>query len=236
MKNYLISQLKANNIDFTEDKVNKLIQFHDMLMQKNQVLNLTRITDDKEAVDKHYIDSLSIIPYLLPNTTDLNLADIGTGAGFPGIPLAIFCKFKKICLVDSLKKRIEFLQEVKTKLDLKNICLVHARAEDLAHDTFYRESFDIVTARAVASLPILLEYLIPLLKVNGQCLCLKAECQEELSQSANALKILGSSIASVENIKLQNTDYLRTLIIINKNKHTSNKYPRKAGTPKKFPL
>ena len=197
-------------------------------------MNLTAITEPNEIILKHFIDSLTILNEINNNS---KVVDVGTGAGFPGIPLSIANESLKITLVDSLNKRLIFLQEVIDKLELKNIEIVHSRAEDFGQNKKYRESFDIATSRAVANLSTLSEYLIPLVKINGKCICMKAsDVEEEINQAKNAINVLGGTIEKIEEFKLPESDIGRTIIIINKQKQTPNKYPRKAGTPSKEPI
>ena len=165
------------------------------------------------------------------------LVDVGTGAGFPGIPLSIMNSTLKITLVDSLNKRLIFLQEVVKKLKLKNIEIIHARAEELGQNKKYREKFDIATSRAVANLSTLSEYLIPLVKIDGKVISMKAgEAQNEINEARKAIKILGGTIEKIEEFNLPQTDIERTIIVIEKKEKTPNKYPRKAGTPSKEPI
>ena len=164
------------DIKFTEEQLNQFYEYMNLLLEWNEKINLTAITDPNEVILKHFIDSLTINKYIKENST---LADVGTGAGFPGIPLKILRPDLKITLVDSLNKRINFLNEVINKLNLVNIETVHSRIEDFGKDKKYRESFDFVTARAVANLAVLSEYLLPIAKVGGQCVCMKGSSVEE---------------------------------------------------------
>lgn len=222
------------DIKFTEEQVNQFYKYMNLLLEWNEKINLTAITDPNEVILKHFIDSLTINKYIKENST---LADVGTGAGFPGIPLKILRPDLKITLVDSLNKRINFLNEVINKLNLVNIETVHSRIEDFGKDKKYRESFDFVTARAVANLAVLSEYLLPIAKVGGQCVCMKgSSVEEELSNGKNAIKVLGGKIKIIDEFVLPDSDMSRNVIIIDKIKNTPNKYPRKAGIPVKEPL
>ena len=197
-------------------------------------MNLTAITEPEEIILKHFIDSITILKNI---ENDSKVVDVGTGAGFPGIPLSIMNPTLKITLVDSLNKRLIFLQEVINKLKLQNVEVVHARAEEFGQNKKYRESFDISTSRAVANLSTLSEYLIPLVKVNGKVISMKAaEAQEEINEAKKAIEILGGKIEKIEEFNLPQSDIGRTVIIIEKEKQTPNKYPRKAGTPSKEPI
>ena len=222
------------DIKFTEEQLNQFYEYMNLLLEWNEKINLTAITDPNEVILKHFIDSLTINKYIKENST---LADVGTGAGFPGIPLKILRPDLKITLVDSLNKRINFLNEVINKLNLVNIETVHSRIEDFGKDKKYRESFDFVTARAVANLAVLSEYLLPIAKVGGQCVCMKgSSVEEELSNGKNAIKVLGGKIKNIDEFVLPDSDMSRNVIIIDKIKNTPNKYPRKAGRPVKEPL
>ena len=222
------------DIKFTEEQLNQFYEYMNLLLEWNEKINLTAITDPSEVILKHFIDSLTINKYIKENST---LADVGTGAGFPGIPLKILRPDLKITLVDSLNKRINFLNEVINKLNLVNIETVHSRIEDFGKDKKYREIFDFVTARAVANLAVLSEYLLPIAKVGGQCVCMKgSSVEEELSNGKNAIKVLGGKIKNIDEFVLPDSDMSRNVIIIDKIKNTPNKYPRKAGIPVKEPL
>ncbi len=190
------------------------------------------ITEPNEIILKHFIDSITILKYIENN---MKVVDVGTGAGFPGIPLNIVNTNVNYTLVDSLNKRINFLNEVIEKVDLKNINTVHSRIEDFAKNN--KETFDIATSRAVASLNILLEYLLPLVKIGGICICMKgSNAKEEIESASKALEILGGKIEKVEEITLPESNIVRNIIIVRKIKSTPNKYPRKAGMATKEPI
>ena len=221
-------------LEFTEEQLDKFFKYMNLLLEWNKKINLTAITEPEEVILKHFIDSLTISKYIDNNKT---LADVGTGAGFPGIALKIYRNDLKITLVDSLNKRINFLNEVIKELDLKEIETVHSRIEDFGKNKEYREKFDYTTARAVANLSVLSEYLIPIAKVDGQCICMKgSNIEEELNTSKNAIKTLGGKIQKIEEFNLPKSDITRNVIIIKKFKNTPDKYPRKAGIPAKEPL
>ena len=206
----------------------------DLLIEWNEKINLTAITNRKDIIVKHFIDSLTIQRYL---GDAVNIIDVGTGAGFPGIPIKIINPNLKVVLVDSLNKRINFLQDVIKKLNLDNIEVIHARAEDLGQNKKYREAFDIVTSRAVANMSVLSEYLLPLARVNGKCICMKgSDIEEELENSKYAINLLGGKIEQVDKFELSNERIGRNIVIVEKLKNTPNSYPRKAGTPAKKPL
>ena len=195
---------------------------------------LTAITNREDIIIKHFIDSLSISKYINNN---LKVIDIGTGAGFPGIPLKIYNPSLNITLLDSLNKRIKFLDTVIEELKLNNIRTIHGRAEEIARNNNYREKYDIVTSRAVSKLNTLVEYMLPFAKKNGICICMKGpNIYEELDEAKKAIKILGGKVEKVEEFFLPKTDIKRTVIIIKKIKNTDEKYPRNAGIPIKKPL
>ena len=232
--NLMIDYGKEINIVFTEEQLQKFYQYMNLLIEWNEKINLTAIVEPKEIILKHFIDSLTIIKYIEPNKS---VIDIGTGAGFPGIPVKIMREDLDITLLDSLNKRIHFLNEVIQKLELKNITAVHARIEEYAKNKQYREKFDVATSRAVANLTTLSEYMLPMVALKGMAICMKgSEISEEISKSKNSIKILGGEIVHIEEFTLPKSDYKRNLIMIEKTKQTPSKYPRKPGIPSKEPL
>ncbi len=227
---------KSSKIDINLDNeiCNKLYNYMNLLLEWNEKINLTAITDEKEIILKHFIDSFTINKFI--NSGD-KMLDIGTGAGFPGLPIKIIRAEVDVFLMDSLNKRINFLNEVIESLQLKNIEAFHSRAEEMAKNNKFREKFDVVTSRAVAKLNILLEYMLPYTKVNGKCLCMKGpNIEEEIKEAEKALKILGGEIEKIEKIILPDSNIERKIIIIRKKSATPLKYPRKAGMPTKEPL
>ncbi len=225
---------KEINIMFTEEQLQKFYNYMNILLEWNQKMNLTAIVDPKEIIIKHFIDSLTCVKYINQNK---KVIDIGTGAGFPGIPIKIIRKDLEITLLDSLNKRIQFLNEVIKYLKLESIETTHARVEEYAKNKKYRESYDIVTSRAVANLTTLSEYMLPLVKVNGIAICMKgSDIKEEILKSEKAINVLGGKIKKTDEFELPKTDYKRNIILIEKVNLTPNKYPRKAGTPAKEPL
>ena len=227
---------KSSKIDINLDNeiCNKLYNYMNLLLEWNEKINLTAITDEKEIILKHFIDSFTINKFI--NSGD-KMLDIGTGAGFPGLPIKIIRAEVDVFLMDSLNKRINFLNEVIESLQLKNIEAFHSRAEEMAKNNKFREKFDVVTSRAVAKLNILLEYMLPYTKVNGKCLCMKGpNIEEEIKEAEKALKILGGEIEKIEKIILPHSNIERKIIIIRKKSATPLKYPRKAGMPTKEPL
>lgn len=221
-------------IKIDEKESRTFYDFMKILLEENEKVNLTAITEENEIIIKHFIDSLTINKYLINAN---KILDLGTGAGFPGIPLKIVNKDKEFVLVDSLNKRIEFLNKVKEKCELENLELIHSRAEDLAKNINYREKFDVVTSRAVANLRTLAEYLLPFVKKEGICICMKGpNVDNELEEAKNSINILGGKIEKIEKIFLKENDMERNILIIRKIQNTPNKYPRKAGIPTKLPL
>lgn len=221
-------------IKIEEKESRTFYDFMKILLVENEKVNLTAITEENEIIVKHFIDSLTINKYLINAN---KILDLGTGAGFPGIPLKIVNKDKEFVLVDSLNKRIEFLNKVKEKCELENLELIHSRAEDLAKNINYREKFDVVTSRAVANLRTLAEYLLPFVKKEGICICMKGpNVDNELEEAKNSINILGGKIEKIEKIFLKENDMERNILIIRKIQNTPNKYPRKAGIPTKSPL
>lgn len=219
-------------IKLPDEQLNEFYEYMQLLLEWNEKMNLTAITEPEEVIKKHFVDSITIKKYIKEESS---LIDVGTGAGFPGIPLKIVDKSIKLTLLDSLNKRINFLNEVIKKLDLKDVKTIHSRAEEYAKNEV-RESYDIAVSRAVADLPILLEYLMPYVKPNGICICMKGpKAQEELERSKKAINILGGKLEKVEKITIDE-EIERNLIIIRKIKNTPNKYPRKAGMPTKNPI
>lgn len=222
------------DVEINTSKIEAFYKYMKVLLEWNKNINLTAITEEKEIIIKHFIDSITINKYI---KNKKNIFDIGTGAGFPGIPLKIINPKINFTLIDSLNKRINFLEEIKRLLKFENLELVHSRAEDLAHNIEYREKADVVVSRAVSNLSTLVEYMIPFLKKDGICICMKGNnINEEVSNSEKALGILGGKIEKIENFLLPNSEIERNLIIIRKVKNTSNIYPRKAGIPNKKPL
>lgn len=225
---------KEISIEFSNIQIERFYKYMNLLIEWNEKINLTAITEPKEIIIKHFIDSLTVLKDIKGKNT---LVDVGTGAGFPGIPLKMMDEEIKITLLDSLNKRINFLNEVINQLDLKNIETIHSRVEDAGKNKKYRERFDIATARAVANLATLSEYMLPLVKVGGKSICMKgSEVSEELQNSKKAISILGGEIENIDNFQLPKSDMMRNIVIIKKVKNTPNKYPRKPGTPSKEPI
>ena len=230
----LTKNLKELEIELDEKQVTQLYTYMQLLLEWNEKINLTAITDPEEIILKHFVDSLTIAKYIKKEAT---LVDVGTGAGFPGIPLKIYRKDIKITLMDSLNKRINFLNDVINKLDLQEIETIHSRAEEFGRNKKYREKFDIATSRAVANMSTLSEYLMPCLNENGIAISMKGpKVSEELERAKKAIKLLGGEIMKVEEFCLPNSDIERTIVLIKKKKNTPSKFPRKPGTPAKDPI
>ena len=239
--NKLVNICNKINIEISDDQINCFEKYYELLIEKNKVMNLTAITDKEDVIVKHFIDSIALIPYLTDKGININnklkIIDIGTGAGFPGLPLKIMMPDVKFTLLDSLNKRVSFLNEVIDELKLKDIEALHGRAEDYASNNKYREKYDICVSRAVANLSTLSEYCIPFVKEDGFFISYKAgESEEEINNSKNAIKILGGKINKVEEFVLPGTDVSRVFVFIRKLELTDKKYPRKAGVPAKKPL
>jgi len=232
-KKAIIEKGKDINIEISENQAETFFNYMNLLIEWNNNINLTSITEPNDVVLKHFIDSITIYKYV----KDSKVIDVGTGAGFPGIPLKILDEDMNITLLDSLNKRINFLNEVIRKLELENINTVHGRVEEVARNKEYREGFDVAVSRAVAPLNVLLEYMIPMVKVGGKCICMKgSNINEEIENSKNALKRLNCEIEEVESFKLPGSDIKRNIVIVRKKEETDKVFPRKAGTPAKKPL
>lgn len=224
------------NIELSSKQLEQFEMFYKMLIETNKSMNLTAITDEDEVIEKHFIDSLSC-----RRVVDMDrikkCIDVGTGAGFPGIPLKIVYPGIEFVLVDSLNKRVKFLKEVKEALGLDGLEAIHGRAEDLARDKELRAAFDLCVSRAVANLSVLSEYCIPFVRTNGYFVSYKGKKgSEEISNAQNCMNVLGCKIEKVEEFHLEEDEAERLLIKIKKCKGTPKLYPRKAGTPSKSPL
>lgn len=223
-----------SKIDFnlSDIQINQFYNYMTLLQEWNEKINLTAIIEPNSIILKHFVDSMTILNYIEEND---KIVDIGTGAGFPGIPIKIVKKNSKIILLDSLNKRINFLNDVIDKIKLKDIQSIHGRAEEFGKSQKYREKFDIAVSRAVAPMNVLLEYLLPTVKIGGKCICMKGpEIEKELEECKSALKVLGGEIEKIEKIDLENNK--RNIILVKKINKTPNKYPRNAGIPSKAPI
>lgn len=235
MRNILTEGLKELNIDYSSDQLDKIDIFYDYLVKKNEVMNLTRITDKKEFYVKHVLDSLLISS--LTKIKNQRILDLGTGAGFPGIPVKIFYPDTELVLMDSVNKKLLFINEVIEMLNINKIDTLHGRAEELGHDTLYRESFDLVLSRAVADLSVLSELCIPFVKKEGIFFAYKSyEIGDELINGSYAVFITSGSQPETHEIMIPGTDIRRKIVLIKKKKTTPNIYPRKPGIPSKKPL
>ena len=221
-------------IELNKIQIQQFYKYMELLLEWNEKINLTAIIDPKEIILKHFVDSLTISKYIEKNAY---LVDVGTGAGFPGIPLKIYREDINMVLVDSLNKRINFLNEVINELGLEKIETVHGRAEEFGRNKKYREKFDISTSRAVANMSTLSEYLMPCIKKDGLVIAMKgSEVEMELEKAKKAIEILGGQLLKTEKFELPNSDIKRNIVLIKKGKETPIKYPRKPGTPVKEPL
>ena len=234
MEKYLINTAALMGISMTREQAEKFRLYHDMLCRSNREMNLTRVSDDaRESCDRNYLDSLTLLTCL--DKTE-SLIDVGSGAGFPGIPLAIMRPELRITLLDSLGKRVDFLNSVIDALAL-NAKAIHARCEDAGKQAMHRERYDIATARAVASLDVLSEWLLPFVKVGGRMLALKGPSAAEEAENADyALSVLGGKTSAIFSADIPGRDWQHKIVVINKLSPTPDKYPRKAGIAEKRPL
>lgn len=232
----LIEGAKIYGLEFNDTQVKQFMRYKELLKEWNEKINLTAITDDEGIIKKHFIDSISILSSGVIKD-NISVIDVGTGAGFPGIPIKIIMPSVRVVLLDSLNKRINFLNTVISELGLSGIEAVHGRAEDFARKDNFRESFDIATARAVANLAVLSEYCIPYVKVGGHFVALKGPAaQEELNESKNAIGTLGGKFIKVIETKIPEEELKHNLVIVEKINKTLDKYPRKAGQIEKKPI
>ena len=223
-------------IMLSDKQMEQFNRYFELLIEWNEKINLTAITEPKDVAIKHMIDSITAYDEKIFQD-GVTVIDVGTGAGFPGLPLKIFCPKIKLTLMDSLNKRIKFLQTVVEELGLQDVECVHARAEEGARNKKYRESFDIAVSRAVARLPILCEYCLPFVKKGGHFIALKGmQFHEEAEEAAKAIKVMGGSKTEIRPVKLPELDDKRAVITITKTMPTPKAYPRKAGTPTKNPI
>ena len=230
---FMKEECKKNNIQISNEEIEKLYIYMKEILEWNEKVNVTAIKDEKEFIVKHFIDSLTIEKYI---TNGEKVLDIGTGAGFPGIPIKITKNKSHVDLVDSVNKKLNVIRDIIPKIKLEDIECIHTRAEDLAKNVKYRESYDVVTSRAVANLTTLVEYMLPFVKVGGKIICMKGpNVEEELTESKKAISILGGKIEQIENINID-SDYERNIIIIKKEKPTPKQYPRGQGKPLKEPI
>lgn len=236
LKNKFENQLAQLNIILNEKQKQQFQKYYELLVEWNQVMNLTTITEYDEVNEKHFVDSLAIVNGL--DMKEINsMIDIGTGAGFPGIPLKIAYPHLKVTLLDSLKKRVKYLDEVIRILELENVLTLHGRAEDYARREEHREKYDLCVSRAVSNLATLSEYCIPYVKMEKLFVSYKSvNVDEEVEQSMNSIHVLGGKVMKIDKLKLPDSDISRAFVHVKKIKATSKKYPRRAGVPAKEPL
>ena len=228
------NSMNSIGIELTDSQLNAFETYYDMLIDRNKVMNLTAITEFDEVMDKHFLDSVYLFRSIKLEA-DYKLIDIGTGAGFPGIPLKIVFPELKITLLDSLNKRVGFLNDLIEELNLNDIEAIHGRAEDIARDKAYRASYDIAVSRSVSNLSTLSEYCLPFVKIGGKFVSYKSgDCADEVDNAKAAIHLLGGKINKIDEFSYSNNS--RSFIVIDKVMNTSNKYPRKAGLPSKKPL
>lgn len=228
--------LQQLHIELSEKQMEQFLQYYEMLVEKNKVMNLTAITEFDEVVEKHFLDSVSLTKQMDLHQP-LKVLDLGTGAGFPGIPLKIVFPELEITLMDSLNKRVLFLQDVISSLQLQDIEAVHGRAEEAARNKKYREGFDLCVSRAVANISTLSEYCLPFVKIGGSFISYKSSTiEDELEDGKKGIVILGGKVKDVYKFTLPDSELQRSFVVIQKEKKTPKAYPRKAGTPSKDPL
>lgn len=237
MDEQLFKQLLIkNNIELTDEQLDQFSRYFELLVEWNEKVNLTAITEKNEVYLKHFYDSITP-SFFFDFSKVKSICDVGAGAGFPSLPIKICYPHLHVTIIDSLKKRISFLEQLIIQLNLTNVELVHARAEDAGKNKNYRESFDVVTARAVANMAVLSEYCLPLSRIEGTFIALKgANAEEELLSATNAISLLGGEVSKYETFFLPQEESERAIIFVKKLKKTPKKYPRKAGTPNKQPL
>ena len=235
-KRYIEQEIKNMGLDIQPFQIQQFYDYYEILIQWNEFMNLTAITDFKDVVKKHFVDSLSIITVKNMQNVDC-MIDIGTGAGFPGIPLKIMFPHLKLTLLDSLRKRIDFLNHLVKKLELKDVETVHGRAEDYSKPGKKREQYDLCVSRAVAKLPVLSEYCLPYVKIGGSFISYKSgNIKEEINHSRSAVFLLGGKMIECKIFRLPETDIDRSLVLIDKVNGCPKKYPRKPGMAAKNPI
>lgn len=225
-------------IELSDLQLHQFQIYYDMLVETNKVMNLTTVTELSEVITRHFLDSIALAQ-IMPEIREqkLSLLDLGTGAGFPGLPLKIVFPNLNVTLMDSLNKRIHFLEQVTAELGLKDIRCVHGRAEESARQEIYRQKFDLCVSRAVANLSVLCEYCLPFVSVGGSLIAYKSsEIEEEAAQAQKAVKLLGGRLKNIQKLEIPDTGIVRSFVWIEKEKNTPKAYPRKAGTAKKSPL
>ena len=233
----LRSRAAGMGITLSDRQLEQFLLYYDLLIQTNEKINLTAITEWMDVLEKHFLDSMAAAEVIPSGVSGLRLIDVGTGAGFPGIPLKILFPELQVTLMDTLKKRVGFLEEVIQTLELDGISAVPARAEDLARDPEHRMAYDIVVSRAVAALPLLLEYCTPFLKIGGEFLAYKSgQIDQEIENAQHALEELSCSVSGIIYPQIEGTEYSRSLVMIRRDQECDVRYPRRAGVPEKRPL
>lgn len=231
----LVRGFDLYGIKLTDKEIESFRHYYQMLVEWNEKINLTAIVDEREVVIKHFIDSISVLPFFPDGAS--SMIDVGTGAGFPGIPIKIVKSSMHVTLLDSLEKRVRFLNSVIKETGLTGIDAIHGRAEDFGQNKEYREHYDIAIARAVSSLPVLCEYTMPFVRIGGYFIAMKgSNVEDEISEGRNAVTILGGEIEDVKTFKLPFESIERNIILVKKLRHTPTKYPRKSGKPSKSPI
>ena len=231
-KEYFIEEAEKNKIEFKEEKLDDLYKYMQGVLEWNEKINVTSITDEKMFIVKHFLDSLTVSSIIKEKNS---IIDIGTGAGFPGVPLKIMNEDKRITVIDSINKKLNIIRDLTEKLNLTNLEIIHTRAEDLANKKEYREQYDIAITRAVSNFSTILEYMLPFVKVGGLAICMKGpNYKEELSEGKKAIEVLGGKLKEIKTIKKDEEE--RNLIIIEKKEETPKKFPRGQGKPLKEPI
>ncbi len=232
-KKIFLEEIKKNEIDVTDNQVEQFYKYMIGIIDWNTKINVTAITDEKMFIVKHFIDSLTINKYVKGSKS---LIDIGTGAGFPGIPLKIINSNTEITLIDSVNKKLNVIRDLSSKINLEKLEIIHTRAEDLAQKKEYREMYDIATTRAVSNISTIVEYMLPFVKINGLAICMKGpNFKEELDNAQKAIEILGGKVEKIESLNV-GEEIERNIIVIKKVKNTPNKYPRGQSKPIKEPI
>ena len=236
MENLLYQSCKEMGIVLNSTQIQQFMLYQKLLLEWNKNINLTAITEEREIILKHFVDCVSVVPHIAM-TEGTSVIDVGTGAGFPGIPIKIVCPSISLTLLDSLQKRVVFLNEVVTKLSLQNVNCIHERAECAAKENHYRQQYYYCVSRAVAKMNVLLEYCLPFVKIGGIFVALKGrDAQKEVEQSQKAIELLGGELIEIKQIEIPHTDLEHKIVLIKKVAQTPQKYPRKAGKPVKNPI
>lgn len=235
-KTLLKNKLNALSIEITDEQLEKFDKFTELMLYWNERISLTSITEEEEIIDKHYVDSLTLLKTELIEG-HLKVLDLGTGGGYPGIPLKIMNNALEMTLLDSRLKKIEYLDNIVETLGFNDLELIHSRAENLGQDPAYRETYDLVVSRAVANLSSLAEYCLPFLKIGGYFIAMKgSDYESEVNEAKKAIKKFGGEIQEIIDVKIPKTDIVHSLVMIKKERSTPNKYPRRPGTPTKDPV